>query len=167
MSPAKNLALIILALATIGGAVLAWKQQMELQTLRAAALGGGDREELERRALTAEKRARSLEDALAAAQGKLNQATATAGAKVDPARQPDAANPAANMRAMMSNAANMMSRPEMQRMMAMGAKAGLDARYAPLFKQLNLAPDKLEELKKLMVERQSVAADVFAAAAQQ
>lgn len=167
MSSSKNPALIILALATIGGAVLAWKQQMELQGLRAAALGGADREELKRRALAAEKRAQALEDALAAAQGKLNEATATAGAKPDPARQPEAANPAANMRAMMSNAANMMNRPEMQRMMAMGAKAGLDARYAPLFKQLNLAPDKLEELKKLMVERQSVGADVFAAAAQQ
>lgn len=167
MNSKKNLALVILGLATIGSAVLAFKQQIELQVLRAAALGGDDREELKRRALAAEKRAQSLEDALTAAQEQLNDGTAGSIAKTEPAKQPASANPAGNMRAMTNTAVNMMNRPEQQRLMAMQAKAGLDGRYAPLFKQLNLAPDQLEDLKKLMVERQTVGADVFASAVQQ
>ncbi len=167
MSSPKNLALVILTLATFGCAVLAFKQQMELQVLRAAALGGDDREELKRRAVAAEKRAQSLEDTLVAARAELNDVTAASSAKAEPAKQPGPANPAGNMRAMMNTAVNMMNRPEQQRLMAMQAKAGLDGRYAPLFKQLNLTPDKLEILKNLMVERQTVGADVFAAAAQQ
>ena len=167
MNSPKNLALVVLALAAVGGAVLAWKQQMELQTLRAAALGGDDRDELKRRALAAEKRAASLEGALAAAQDKLNEAKAAPVAKAEPGKRPDAAGSMSDMRAMMSTAANMMNNPEIQKMMALRQKAALDQNYATLFKHLGLPSDTLERLKQLMVERQQVGSDVFSAAAQQ
>ena len=167
MNSAKNLALVVLALAAVGGAVLAWRQQMELQTLRAAALGGDDRDELKRRAMAAEQRAASLEGALAAAQDKLNEAKAASVAKAEPAKRPDAAGPMGDMRAMMSAAANMMNNPEVQKMMALRQKAALDQNYATLFKHLGLPSDKLDRLKQLMVERQQVSSDVFSAAVQQ
>ena len=167
MNSSKNLALVVLIVAAVGGGVLAYRQQLELQSLRVAAANREDSEALKRRALAAERRAKELGDELAAAQDKLNEAK-TAVVKTEAPKRPDeSAAPGPNIRTMMSSAANMMNRPEMQRMMAMSQKAGLDTNYAKLFKQLNLAPEKLEQFKKLMVERQSVANDVFSAAVEQ
>ena len=167
MNSGKNFALVVLTLAALGGAVLTWKQHLELEGLRLAAANASSQDEFKRRALAAEKRAQSLEDALASAQDKLNEARATAAKVEAPKRAGDNAELGSNIRTMVSSAANMMNQPEMQRMMAMGQKAALDTNYAKLFKQLNLAPEKLEQFKKLMVERQSVGTDVFTAAVQQ
>jgi len=167
MSSPKNFALAALALVAIGAGVLAWNQQLELHPLRTLAAQGGDREQLNRRALAAEQRAKELADALAASDEKLNEAKAAMAKAEAPKRAEDAAAAGPNIRTMMSSAANMMNRPEVQRMMALNQKAALDTNYAKLFKQLNLAPEKLEQFKKLMVERQTVGSDVFAAAMQQ
>lgn len=56
--------------------------------------------------------------------------------------------------------------PELQRLHALHERAALDARYGALFKALKLAPEKLEKLKALLVEREVVFADVLAAAAE-
>lgn len=61
----------------------------------------------------------------------------------------------------------MMNSPEVQQLMAMQQKAGLDGRYAALFKRLNLSPGELEQFKNLLVEKQSAVMDVFAAARSQ
>jgi hypothetical protein len=163
---AKNLALVVLAVTTLAAAVLAWRQQLELQSLRAVAAAADDAARMKQRALAAEQRAKALEDELSAAQDKLAEAKSAA-AKAEAAKRPADAGSMPAMRTMLANAANMMSSPEVQKMMALRQKAALDANYAALFKRLSLPPEKLEQLKKLMVERQQVGADVFAAAAQQ
>ena len=54
--------------------------------------------------------------------------------------------------------------PEAMRLMSLQQKAGLDSRYAALFKQLNLSPADLDKFKSLLVEKQSAIMDVMAAA---
>jgi hypothetical protein len=56
---------------------------------------------------------------------------------------------------------NAMNNPEVQQLMAIQQKAGLDGRYAALFKKLNLSPDELEKFKSLLVEKQSVVMEVM------
>jgi hypothetical protein len=54
--------------------------------------------------------------------------------------------------------------PEAKRLMAIQQRAALDGRYADLFKGLNLPPDQLDQLKTLLVDRQSAALDVLSVA---
>lgn len=63
--------------------------------------------------------------------------------------------------------ANAMNSPEVQQLMAIQQKAGLDGRYAALFKKLNLSPADLEKFKGLLVEKQLAITDVLAAARNQ
>lgn len=57
-----------------------------------------------------------------------------------------------------------MDNPEMQKMMAITQRANLDGRFSALFKNLRLSPADLEKFKNLLVEKQSSAIDVMAAA---
>lgn len=57
----------------------------------------------------------------------------------------------------------MRENPEFQRLQNLARQSGLDYRYADLFRKLNLPPGDLEKLKALLVERQSIRNDVFAA----
>ena len=57
--------------------------------------------------------------------------------------------------------------PEFSAAWKIDQEARLDSRYGPLFKQLNLPPEKLTALKALLVERESAAREVFSTAASQ
>jgi hypothetical protein len=57
--------------------------------------------------------------------------------------------------------------PEVQALRAVQQKAQLDQRYAGLFQQLDLSPEKLEQFKTLLAERQATAMDVMSAAREQ
>lgn len=61
----------------------------------------------------------------------------------------------------------MMESPQAQQFMAMQQKAGLDSRYAALFRKLNLSPADLDKFKDLLVERQTAIMDVMTAARNQ
>ncbi len=63
--------------------------------------------------------------------------------------------------------ATLMQNPDFARALVTQQKSALDLRYADLFRRLNLAPDQVDRLKDLLVERQSAAADVMAAAREQ
>ena len=60
-----------------------------------------------------------------------------------------------------------MDRPEMQRLAALQQKAALDTRFAPLFKSLNLSPEKLATLKALLAEKEATMMDTMRAAREQ
>lgn len=151
----KNTLVAVLALVAIVACVIAWRQHAELQRLRTAVAA---LEPLQQRATAAEKRVAGLEKNLAA--------TRAAVAPNAPEEKGDAGS-GATLRRVLGNAAEAMSRPEVQKATALRQKAALDNSYAKLFKQLRLPPDKLEQLKRLMVERQQVGNDVFTAASQQ
>lgn len=57
-----------------------------------------------------------------------------------------------------------MQDPAFQAQQIARARANLDTRYADLFRRLNLPPAQLEQLKSLLVERDTAAMDVMAAA---
>ena len=167
MKSSKTYLLVILACTTIGGAAYAWKQYQELIQLRAAALGTDERSDLQKRLWAAEKRAKDLADQLAAARTRGEEAS-------DENANPDNAN-----RGNRSNLGPMgpggrggdfmaaLQKPEIQRLLATQQKAQLDARYASLFKNLNLTPAQLEKFKNLLVERQTSMMDVMTAARDQ
>jgi hypothetical protein len=166
----KTYLLVILACTTIGGAAYAWKQYQELIQLRAAALGTDERSDLQKRLWAAEKRAKDLADQLAAARTRGEEASDE---NTDPLN-PDNAN-----RGNRSNRGPggpggrggdfmaAMQKPEIQRLLATQQKAQLDARYASLFRNLNLTPAQLEKFKNLLVERQTSMMDVMTAAREQ
>lgn len=167
MKSSRTYLLVILACTTIGGAAYAWKQYQELIQLRAAALGTDERSDLQKRLWAAEKRAKDLAAQLAAARTRGEGA---------PDENADPANPANNNRGNRGpggpggrgvDIMAALQKPEIQRLLATQQKAQLDARYASLFKNLNLTPAQLEKFKNLLVERQTSMMDVMTAAREQ
>lgn len=57
----------------------------------------------------------------------------------------------------------MMDSPEMQQLVSLQFRRMLDTRYAGLFKNLKLTPDKLDEFQHLLEEKQNTMRDVVAA----
>ncbi len=160
----KNLLIALLALVAVGGGALAWQQYLELVALRAAAVSPADRKAEQARLAAAERFARELEDQLAALRDANSMSTDAA-----PVAATRSANQAefgrgrggpGNLRALMEN-------PEARKLMAQQQKIALDARYAALFKQLNLPAAQLDKVKALLLEKQTVMQDVMMAAREQ
>lgn len=170
MNSTKNTLLAVLALATVGGALLAWKQYGELIELRAAALDRTAREDFQKRISDLEKQNRELQDRLAArgrrgpggeagpaGTGEPGEGAGSGGpgglrGRFGDPRQADAA-----MR-------ELMAKPEVQALMAQQQKAVVEGRYAALFKSLNLTPEQAEKLKTLLADRMNTGRDVAEAA---
>lgn len=160
MNSPKNYLILFLALATAGGAALAWRQYQELIQLRASSMNGDERADWQKRLWAAEKRRHELEAALKAK---------NAGPTVESADSADGPDGPGGRRGgnrgnMAANFMAMMDKPEIQKLMAIQQKAGLDARYATLFKNLNLTPAQLDQFKNLLVEKQTAMTDALAAA---
>ena len=170
MKSSKTYLLVILACTTIGGAAYAWKQYQELIQLRAAALGTDERSDLQKRLWAAEKRAKDLADQLAAARTRGDEASDE---NTDPTNPDNATRGNRGNRGPGGPGGRggdimaAMQKPEIQRLLATQQKAQLDARYASLFKNLNLTPAQLEKFKNLLVERQTSMMDVMTAAREQ
>ncbi len=179
MNTPKNVALLLLAATTIGGALLAWKQYGELIDLRAAAMNKDERADLQKRVWDLEKLNRALQDQLAAnrdpnagavrlaageevrADGETRDRGPGRGGRGDPRGRGDA------MLQQATAIRELMNKPEVQAMLNLQQKAAVEARYAALFKNLNLPPEQIEKLKTLLAERSTTVQDVMAAAAEQ
>jgi len=154
----KNYVLLFLLLTTLAGAAIAWQQYQELISLRAAAMDNDERARWQKRLWAAEKQRADLEAQLATQRKSQTHDEADA---ITPERGLGGrANGRANFMAMMD-------RPEIQRLMALQQKAGLDSRYAGLFKALALTPEQLEKFKNLLVEKRTAMMDVMSAAREQ
>jgi hypothetical protein len=170
MSSKKNVVLVFLALSTLAGGAIAWREYQELVRLRAVARTN-DEAGLLRRLAAAEARARTLEDQLAAQRtselaangAELGPVTRRMGGPGDrpfPGRGPGGRGGRGDGRALSDD-------PVAQRLMQQQQKLALDNRFAALFKRLNLPADQLESFKTLLLEKQSAVQDVMAAAASQ
>jgi hypothetical protein len=168
----KTYLILLLALTTIGGAMLAWRQYAELVELRAAAMNTNERAELQKKIWDLQKANRELQDQLAALRAEhpdgnevVTGEDRSRGGPPEAQRPgpPNGRGPSAEQQAMRE----LMSKPEVQAMITSEQKALLDYRYGALFRNLNLPPEQLEKLKTLLVDRQNVAQDVFAAASAQ
>lgn len=157
----KNLLIGFLALTTVTASALAWQQYRKLRELRSTAtLASSERADWQKRVWDAEKRA---------AAAPVVEADATAAPETESLTAAEArpnGGPRGGQGRGMQMAA-LLNNPEFTRAMALQQKAALDGRYADLFRRLKLAPDQVERLKDLLVERQSVPMDVMAAAREQ
>jgi hypothetical protein len=158
----RNFAFLLAVLALLLGGI-AWYQWNAAGTL-AAALDRttAERDSLGRRVADLEKREKSLTQEAAALREQASATSApapTAGGRTMTYRVGNAGGSAGPMGALDS--------PEMRRLMAVGQRGQLDARYAPLFKSLGLPPQQLDRFKQLLVDKQNSAMDVMAAARSQ
>lgn len=167
----KNLLIALLTLTTAGGALLAWRQYAELVELRAIALNRDERTDLQKRIWDLEKNNRELQDRLAAARLGGSDDVEKMLATVTEERPDDNRRGRGDGRGgrggpppQFNALRELMNKPDVQAMIAQQQKSALDARYASLFKNLNLSPEQTEKLKALLIERQASRQDVFEAA---
>lgn len=166
MPSLKNSLLIVLALTTIGSAMLAWRQHQELVQLRAAAFDPTERAAWQKRLSDLEAKRTELEQELVAARQLPPEPEPPAFATATPAAFP-AVGQGAPVMAAQRFRPNPMDDPEVQQLMTLQLKASLDFRYADLFKSLRLTPAQLDKFKNLLVEKNTAVADVMAAARQE
>jgi hypothetical protein len=157
-SKVKNYLIILLALATVTSGLIAFSQSRRLAALEADLLKAA--------AAAASVKPRSAPVAAEFTPRPADQPVTPA--EVDPASAPAAtaeAPPARENRGNnRPNFAALMANPEFAAAMTVQQRAALDARYADLFKKLNLPPEQLEKFKNLLVERQNARMDVMVAA---
>jgi hypothetical protein len=157
---ARYLLPLCLGVLLLGVAVFSGVQMAEAEKLRASLTDlGKERAALRKQVWDLQKENRELADRqnagpFASGGGEPRPVTADGvgvSAPVTAQARPD--------RGGLANA--MMNSPEAQQLMAIQQKAGLDGRYAALFKKLNLSPDELEKFKSLLVEKQGVFMEVM------
>lgn len=114
------------------------------------------------RAEAAEKENVRLEAALVSTRQQLARLQAAPTTPIAPATAPAATAPAPSApeaksgesKNPMSMLGEMFKNPSMRKVMESQQKAVIDAMYDPLLKELDLAPEDAEDLKKLLLERQ-------------
>ena len=176
-SKSKTIFIVLLALTSFGGGVLAWQQNRALVALRdkQSRSASDDRSALEKRLADAEHRAHDLQNELDALKARASN---------DDAPPPDDPQNAANSgdrrgrfrgpggpEAFMA----MMNDPQIAQLMNSREKLMLDSRYAALFKSLMqgtngasaMTPEQLDAFKNLLVEKQNTLRDVMMTARSQ
>jgi len=160
----KNSLIVLFALVALGVATLAWKQYQELVGLRAAAMNANERADFQKSVWDAKKRVQQLE-----AQIAVYRSQALEGGEAAAPIETAVAGSAQNR--MISEAVSgwlaAMNDPEAQRLSAVQQRAQISSRYAGLFRSLALPPDKLAQMKDLLLEKLTARNDVMLAAAQQ
>jgi hypothetical protein len=178
----KNYLLVVLTVVAVGATTLAWRQWLELATLRARGLSDDERSALEARLADFKKRNFELQTDLAslragnAADGAVagdehpanNAAAKASEAAVLKSLADAAADPAMSKRDEdMELLAALADLPEFQRMLALQQRGKVDEKYAALFKKLKLSPEELTRLQTLLGDRQTAFADAMMAASAQ
>jgi hypothetical protein len=167
--------IIVLALTTIGGAGLAWNQYRELVELRAAAMNADERADWQKRAWDLERSNRELQDQLAALRGPnpdepdamLADANVQRPGPEDGRGRGGRGARGGGPQQQMNAIRELTAKPEVQALLRVQQQAAIDARYAALFRNLNLPPEQLSRLKNLLAERQTTVQDVMMAAREQ
>jgi hypothetical protein len=163
----KRFALPVLLLLLIGASGFGVVQYSEGRKLRAELAGlGKDRDDLRKKLWELQRRSGARVPEVGPGMALPGPSTGGPGVVSGMAAEPPPAPgaPVERARAEGGRFNMMMNSPEVQHLMAMQQKAGLDGRYAALFKRLNLNPADLEKFKNLLVEKQSTVMDVMAAA---
>ena len=165
MKSTRNYLIAILSVLLIAGAALAWKQYSELIDLRAK-IADDDTLKLRKQLADMQKQLKSLHDQLAAARNRRGAGgDGEDGGPDGGDGGPGGGGPGGRGRdSRFGFFAQMMEKPEVQKLMALQQKAQLDARYAALFKSLNLSPEQLDQFKSLLVEKQTAMMDAMQAA---
>ena len=165
MKTPRNLITLVLCLALVAAAALAWYQYKELISLRAQ-IADGDDVALKKQLADARKTIRSLEDRLAAMRGRRGPNGELVNEGGDDNGGPNGGRrggPGGRWGAF----GQMASNPEFQKLMAIQMKGRISQTYGALFKSLNLSPDQLAQFQGLLGDKQQAMMDVLAAARDQ
>ena len=180
MKFSKTYLILLFAATSLAGALLAWRQYGELVELRAAAMNRTERADLQKRIWELEKSNRELRDQLAAqrdptdfdgllaaADGRspTSRDGSSRGGRGD--RGDDSKGRGSSGLQQATAVRELMNKPEVQAMVSLQQKAAIEARYAPLFKNLNLPAEQIEKLKTLLADRSTTMQDVMVAAREQ
>ena len=164
----KRLPLIVLALLVLGSAGFGLAQLDEVQKLRQnVVVWEKERAELQKRIWDLQKKNNELANRRAPGSRPTTAMTEGDGPPPEDGPRDGNGGPLPFRLAGRNDGGRfgaMMASPEVQKLMALQQKAGLDGRYSSLFKQLQLSPADLEKFKSLLVEKQSAVMDVMAAA---
>lgn len=152
-SPSK-LVILLLVLTTAAGGYVSWREYNELIALRGALAAA------EQRAAWTKRRAAAEFTPVATAK-PAEPAAAEPSAEDD---EPVMPNSPRRPRRERGASRAFFDNPQAQKLIALQQRAALDAHYAGLFKKLGLSPEKLNQFKNLLVEKQSAMMDVAAAA---
>ena len=175
MNSLKNFAVGFLALTTLGGAILAWRQYGELVELRAAAMNRDERRDAQERIADLERVNRELQDRLAAQRGGDVLGALVADASAERPRSERGERPERGgrgdgrggpefMRQQAAAIRELMAKPEVQALLSAQQKASIEARYGTLFKNMNLTAEQTEKLSALLAERGNTRRDIEDAA---
>lgn len=158
----KNPVIPALVIALLGTAAYAWHLQQTLDALRSEkAQLAATRAEEQKRSANAEAKLAQLDREVA----QLREKAATAATGPTSAVQAKGrTSTEKQVRPGREGFAALMENPEFQKLWMTQQKSALDYRYAALFKNLKLSPAELDRFKQLLVEKQSAAMDVMAAA---
>jgi hypothetical protein len=162
MKSTRNYAILVLGLLVLAGASFAWLQYQEIIKLRAQLLDPDERADLQNRLAQAQKSARDLQDQLTALRGRQGGTHAELAVG-----DQNAGEDFRGRRGGPGAWQAMSGDPKFQKLMAIQQKGMLDARYAALFKSLNLSPQQLDQFKNLLVEKQQAMMDAINAAREQ
>lgn len=152
----KDFLLAGLALSTGALALVVWRQSKEMDRLARA---------VAEREVAIIPSAETMSLRLAANRsfalpgGAMERTTPETVLRDEPPRQPEAPR---TSRKRGDGISRLMDNPEFMRVLNLQRHAMLDARFAELFRRLNLEGDALVEFKRLLVEKENVALDVVA-----
>jgi hypothetical protein len=148
---------ILITAATLA---VGWRQHAELTVLRARVAALTPTPEAAQTLREVERRNRALEAQIAALQKRIRDDAEPAAAAADARSGPGTAATKGGPR-------DWPATPQAEVLRSLQQRGALDARYAALFRQLNLAPEHLERFKALLAERQATLMDVMRVAREQ
>lgn len=155
MMTSRSLQTALLIVALVGVALFAWNRHLKVRELAA---------DLEQHRLVQANLRAELQEArqtkpLSVMPTAGSPASASTGPRASPAEAAEQPR-----RLSLDSAVARMQDPQVQAIQRAHARSMLDGRYAALFRRLNLPPAQLEQLRNLLLERDTVNTDVMAAA---
>ncbi len=175
----KNVLLLVLGVGCIAAGGLAWQQRLELTRLRAGAEHGGGQADRDATIVDLQRRNRDLMTALAAvrAEEKIALASgsetprAVSGALAGASALPTVVNgkptdgaPGGKRDEDLELLSALADTPEFQKLLAVQQRGKMEEKYSGLFKRLQLAPDDLARVQRLLTDRESAFGDALLAA---
>ena len=127
MNSAKTWVIVVLALTTIGGAFVAWRQHGEIAALRAATMPRDERANFQKRIWDLEKANRDLKQ----------QAATGSDPAAAPTTRATRGEPAAAARRETEQQAalrDLLAKPELQSLVTLQQRGAVESRYAALFR---------------------------------
>lgn len=169
MKQLRTTAIVLLGATTAGVALLAWRQYGELVELRAQVMNRSERADLQKRIWELERLNRDQAGRTLAARpsGATGEAAPPGPGGPERGGRGDPRGRGESQLQQMNAMRELLAKPEVQAMIGLQQRAGIESRYAALYKNLNLSPEQAAKLGALLAERGNTRQDIFSAAREQ